>query len=177
MTWKLLQRCHHDLSQLGGQVCAVFLAWTSVRPRRVGVGAAAASTDVIRCTCQSAFLCQTDSALVLLGNQTTKRSVGGVPNTAASVSRLAMSDTDVFPGRPCVDGGSVSSGGFSDDLRICRNIWPLWMADSNGSTLPSASSGSFAIDVLDGCMVKGGGGVQGHFRTFRWLKALWSGRL
>lgn len=82
-----------------------------------------------------------------------------------------MSDTDVFPGRPRVDGGSVTSGGFSDDRRIRRNIWSLRMADSNSSTLPLASSGSFAIDVLHGCAVKGGGGVQGHFRTFRWLEA------
>lgn len=92
-----------------------------------------------------------------------------------SVSRLAMSD-GCFPGHSCVDGGGVTSGGFSDDLRICRNIWPLWMADSNGSTLPSASSRSLAIDALDACMVKGGG-FQGHFHAFRWLKALWFRRL
>lgn len=108
--------------------------------------------------------------------QFVERALGGVPNAPAPVSRLAMSDTDDFPGRPCVDGGSVTSGGFSDDLWICRNIWPLWMAGSNGSTLPSASSRSFAIDVLDGCMVKGGG-VQGHFRTFRWLNTFWFRRL
>lgn len=74
------------------------------------------------------------------------------------------------------DGGSATSGGFSDDLRIRRNIWPLRMAGSNGSALPSASSRSFAIDVLDGRAVKGGG-VQGHFSTFRWLEAFWFGRL
>lgn len=97
-----------------------------------------------------------------------ERADGGVPAATAPVSRLAVSDADVFPGRPRVDVGSVTSGGFSGESADTHEHL-AFTHGFNSSYLPSATSRSFAIDVLDGCIVNGGSGaVWGHSPTFRW---------
>lgn len=98
----------------------MFLAWMRVRPRRVGVEAAAASADVIAVLAGVHFCVRQTQHLfswTIERLQFTERAVGGVPDAA-------MSDTVVFPGRP--PAGSRMICGYAGTSGLYG--WPIQTA-------------------------------------------------